>query len=453
MRDPFAVTATRPDVRSVGSDPSRRSPSTVTVFVWPVRSLAAGSDPARRRRPAPRRFHRSTRSASTSRCSPGHRTGEGRPGPAQVPTADHPPPARRRGRHAVRDGQRHEHRRVADRPAARTGRRRRRGPRRLEGSAHPDQPGGTRSRARPLGLRRAVSAQQVEIEASFGATADVGGGSYDRRATLVSAADPVEVGSPGPKVRTRWPSLADAVSAARQSLVGAPSSTTSSSTAALELVLAPGVDIVIQAADATRPALGGGVTVRALDGPASMSAQRPRHRWRRRHHRRGGAAAPHPLYGARRRAKGGRRRRRPALPRRRRPQLLRPDPAGRRHRDRGVEQRDRRRRRSRARRGGVDRADGQPGPLDHPPAGHRARSGPGRGVGGHRVCVHRRGHGRAPADRGRSGSATCLRARARRRGNAASPISRRRDRAAPMRLDGCGRSSCRSSSVIPATRC
>jgi hypothetical protein len=280
VRDPFLVAATRPDVRSVRADPARRGPSSVAVFVWPVRSLPAG--PTRPGAVARPRgcftFHPlGLDQPLFTRPSPA----TGRPGPAQIP---------RRITRALLE---------ADLDAlfgAASGtsiavslRGRPLGPADVDvvdlgdWTARPSQT--SRLALDPergrLAFAGRVSAPQVEIEACYGAAADLGGGTYDRRATIVSVADEVRVG------RTQGEDAAvavvDAVRAARSR---------------------PRVRRRRRAPGGRRHAAGAG---RWRDRPRHRRhglarPQRLRHRRRRRHGRRAGTGAGHPLLPPRRRA-------------------------------------------------------------------------------------------------------------------------------------------------------
>ena len=374
VRDPFPVAATRPDVRPVAADPARRSPSTVTVFVWPVRSLPTG--PARVGAVARPRgcftFHPlGLDQPLFTRPSPA----AGRPGPAQIP--------RRITRRLLEDERDALFGAASGTSIAVSLRGRPLGPADVDvvdlgdWTARPTETNRVAldpERGR-LAFAGRVTAPQVEFEACYGAAADLGGGPYDRRATL----------APGGAGEVRI-SRGDGEDAAA-TVAGAVRATSGSLVvtvvddlvvdAALDLVLPLGADVVIQAADATRPGLIGGVTVRAPDGPAALTlngfaigggvtAHRP------------AATAPHALHAARRCAHRRRRRERSSPVRRHRPQLLRADPAGGGGHGGGVQQCDRRWRRPRPRRRRPDRAGECNRAVRDAAAGDRARSRPGR---------------------------------------------------------------------------
>jgi hypothetical protein len=252
----------------VQADPARRTPSTVTVFVWPVRSLAAGpTQPGAVT--APRgcfTFHPLGLDQPVfTRPSPS----AGRPGPAQIPRR-----ITRRLLEAELDALFGS---ASGTSIAIALRGRPLGPSDVDvvdlgdWTARPTETNRVAldpERGR-LAFAGRVTAPQIEIEACYGAAADLGGGPYDRRSTIVAGSAEVRVGrADGEDAATTVAEAVRSTGGARLIVTVVDDLTLST---ALDLVLVPGADVVIQAADATRPALTGGVTAHALDGPASLT--------------------------------------------------------------------------------------------------------------------------------------------------------------------------------------
>ena len=255
VRDPFPVTATRPDVRCGAG----RSRPPVTVDGDRLRlagPLAARrSDPARRRHPPPRLLHVPSARPRPAAVHPALATGDGRPGPAQIPRR-----ITRRLLEAERDALFGA---ASGTSIAVSLRGRPLGPADVDvvdlgdWTARPTETnrvaldpergrlGLRRARLRPAGRDRSLLRRHRRPGRwSLRPTGDARRG--DRPSVEVTRADGEDAAA----------AVADAVrSAGRHRLVVTVVDDLVLD-AALELVLVPGADVVIQAADATRPALG-----------------------------------------------------------------------------------------------------------------------------------------------------------------------------------------------------